>query len=57
MGYVWKPKKGAEKEIYKRLEPLALRMAAEDYLDMPKRINNNIFVELPEKIYKIDDKL
>lgn len=68
-GFGWVLQKGAESRIYKRVEPLALRMAAEDYLDMPKLIDNDIIVELPEaamKIYrqlqddlisKIEDKL
>lgn len=46
-GYTWKLKEGAEKEIYKRLKPLTLRMAAEDYLEMPQLVKNNIYVDLP----------
>jgi len=57
MGYVWEPREGAEQEIYEALHPLALRMSAEDYLDMPKLINNNIFVELPKKAYKVYDQV
>ena len=34
-GFSWTLKEGAEKEIYKRVAPLALRMAAEDYIEMP----------------------
>lgn len=57
MGKEWVLREGAEKEIYERLEPLALRMSADDYLDMPKLITDNIFVELPKKAYRIYDEL
>lgn len=56
-GFSWTIKDGAEKEIYKRLKPLALRMAAEDYLDMPQLIENRIYVELPDKVRGIYDQL
>ena len=52
-GYVWAPMKGAAAKIYKRLEPLALRMSATDYLDMPEIINDNIFIELPPKVQQV----
>jgi SNF2 family DNA or RNA helicase len=54
-GYTWIPKAGADHDIYKKLGPLALRMAAEDYLNMPPLVTNTVEVELPEKaatIYK-----
>jgi SNF2 family DNA or RNA helicase len=56
-GYTWSLKDGADKEIYKRLKPLALRMAADDYLDMPKLIENDIKVTLPPKVRKVYDAL
>jgi len=37
-GYTWTLREGAEKEIYERLAPLALRMSADDYLEMPELI-------------------
>lgn len=52
-GFTWSLKDGAAEEIYARLKPLALRMAAEDYIDMPTLIENNIKVELDEKIMKV----
>lgn len=52
-GYGWNIRKGAEEEIYERISPLALRMAAKDYLDMPQLIENNIMVDLPVKVMKI----
>jgi SNF2 family DNA or RNA helicase len=56
-GFSWNIREGAEQEIYERLSPLALRMAADDYLDMPTLIENNIRVDLPEKVMEIYDRL
>jgi len=56
-GFSWKLKEGADTEIYKALKPLALRMSADDYLEMPKLIQNNIMVELPPKARAIYDRL
>ena len=43
----------AEKAIYDAIEPLCMSLKAEDYLRLPKRIDNVIHVELPEKARKI----
>lgn len=56
-GFSWELREGAEEEIYERLSPLALRMSADDYLDMPKLIENNIMVDLPPKAGEIYDRL
>lgn len=56
-GFNWTIRKGAEEEIYKRLSPLVLRMAAEDYLDMPTLIENNIMVDLPTSVMTMYDRL
>jgi SNF2 family DNA or RNA helicase len=53
--YVLKP--GAEKDIYDRIRPLALRMAAEDYLDLPDLVENDILVDLPEDARVVYDHL
>ena len=37
-GYGWKLQKGADKKIYSKLEPLVIRMAAKDYLELPPLI-------------------
>lgn len=59
-GFTWTLREGADKEIYKRIKPLALRIG-DDVLDMPKLIENRIEVELPKaamKIYKeLEDDL
>lgn len=56
-GFSWVLREGAEDEIYERLSPLALRMAANDYLDMPALIENNIRVDLPDNVRRIYDQL
>lgn len=56
-GFSWNLREGADAEIYERVKPLALRMAAEDYLDMPRLIENNIKVTLPEPIMRIYKQL
>lgn len=56
-GFNWTIRDGAEDEIYERLAPLALRMAADDYLDMPMLIENNIRVDLPGDVMQVYDRL
>lgn len=46
-GYTWVPKSYAEERIYKRLAPLVLRLAAEDYLQLPPLLFNRVEVDLP----------
>lgn len=55
--YVYVPKHGAEQQIFERLKPLALRMSAEDHLDLPELVENDIMVDLPPKAYKIYKEL
>lgn len=49
MGYRWTPRPGAEAEIYRRIEPLALTLRQEDWLELPERVDNVIRVELPAR--------
>jgi SNF2 family DNA or RNA helicase len=46
-GYTWVPKKGAEEQIYARLNGSVLRMSAEDHLELPPLVINDIAVDLP----------
>lgn len=57
MGYVFTPKEGAEKRIYSRIAPLALRMGADDHLDLPKEVYNTIYVELPKPVRRTYDDM
>jgi SNF2 family DNA or RNA helicase len=56
-GFSWVLRDGADEEIYDRIRPLALRMAANDYLDMPALIENNIKVDLPDDVRRVYDQL
>jgi len=46
--FTWDPKPGAEAAIYKKLEDLCVSMSAEDWLDMPEKIDVQVKVQLPE---------
>lgn len=57
MGWKWVPRAGAQEEIYERLKPLALRMSADDYLELPE-INDVFYtLELEARARKIYDSL
>jgi SNF2 family DNA or RNA helicase len=57
MGWKWVPQAGAQELIYDRLKPLALRMDADDYLELPE-INDVFYsLELPTEARKIYDAL
>lgn len=51
-GYDWKPKRGAKEAILKAISDITLVMKTEDYLELPKRIDNQVLVELPHKLRK-----
>jgi SNF2 family DNA or RNA helicase len=57
-GFGYKVRHGAEPEIYKKISPLMLRMAAEDVIpDMPLVQFNDLFIDLPPKAREIYDSL
>lgn len=56
-GYEWRLQEGADKLIHKAVKPLTLRLAAEDYLELPKLIINDIYVDLDEKSREIYDEM
>lgn len=56
-GWKWAPQPGAQERIYERLNPLAIRMAAADYLELPEQVDIKHFVELPDKVRKLYDSL
>ena len=45
--YDWILKNGSEEEIYKNIGDICISMKSEDYLAMPERIDNKIYIELP----------
>jgi SNF2 family DNA or RNA helicase len=46
-GYDWQLRDGADLQIMDRLKPIVLRMSAEDWLDMPDKTVNLIYVSMP----------
>lgn len=55
--FKWVVAPGAEKLIYARVAPLLLRQDAADYVDMPKRLENPVFFELPPKARTAYDEM
>lgn len=49
-GYEWKLQDGAEEKIRKQIKPLVMRLEAEDYLELPSVVENNVYVTLPEDV-------
>ncbi|ODA08712.1 DEAD/DEAH box helicase [Paenibacillus polymyxa] len=47
--YDWKPKPEAENTVYSKIEDIAVSMKAEDWLDMPERIDRVVPVKLSDK--------
>lgn len=47
--FSWKPKPGAEEEIYERLKSCCISMDSAEYLDLPERLYINHEVELPDE--------
>ena len=52
-GYDYSLRNGADKEIQEKLKGTMMRLAAEDHLDMPELIIDDILIELDEKSRKI----
>lgn len=46
-GWKYRPRAGATEEIHEAVRPVALSMRANDYLNMPQRIETELRVELP----------
>lgn len=53
--FSYKPKDGAEEEIYKRISDITISMKSTDYLKMPECIMNTVKVTLSEKERKVYD--
>jgi len=55
--FTYKLKEGAEEAIYEKLSDICVSMKAEDYLNLPDKINNIIPVYLPKKAKEKYDQL
>lgn len=47
--YSWKPLKGSEEQIYKKIDPFCMSLKSEDWLDLPETIFIRHKVEIDEK--------
>jgi len=54
--YSYKPKKDSDKKIQDKIGDICISMKAEDYIDMPDVILNDIMVEFPEELQARYDK-
>lgn len=50
--YNYRLKKGSEERIYKAIGDICISMKAEDYLELPKRIDNPVYIEMPTALKK-----
>ena len=48
--YEWKLKENAEDSINKKISDICISMKADDYLELPERIDNIINIKLPDKV-------
>lgn len=55
--YQWEPVRGAQEEIERRLRDLCLSMSAEDYLQLPERIDRTVCVTLSPKERRMYDRM
>ena len=55
--FSYKPKPGAEEEIYERISDICVSMKAKDYLQMPDLIVSNVVVQMDEREQKKYDQL
>ena len=55
--FTWKPKLGAEDEIYRRISDITISMKSADFLQMPECISNCVPVSLSPAERKTYDKL
>lgn len=55
--YSYKPLAGAEDAIYRKISDITISMRAEDHLQLPERISNEVTVKLSEKEKRLYDTL
>jgi len=56
-GYQWEPRKGAADQVQELIADVCLSMKAEDYLDLPDRIDTVARVDMPPKAQEQYDEL
>lgn len=53
----WNLRKGADKVIQEKIKDICVSMRARDYLKLPERINNTVYVQLSEKEMELYRKM
>jgi len=56
-GYQWSPFESSKDLISQKIGDITLNLSAEDYLDMPEKIINDIWVDLPPKQRRAYDEI
>lgn len=51
--YTWNLRLGAEDAIHRKIAHCTFRLQSSDYIDIPERLYNNIYLELPSKERKM----
>lgn len=55
--FTWDLKPGADEAIQRKISDICISMKAEDYLDLPERINNNISIRMNKKAQALYEQL
>lgn len=55
--FTWDLKPGADKVIQEKISDICVSMKAEDYLELPERINNNIYIKMDVKAQALYEQL
>lgn len=55
--FTYKPRPGAEEEIYRRIGDMTISMRATDHLKMPERIENRVVVRMDDQERDIYDRM
>ena len=55
--FTYKPRPGAEEEIYRRIGDMTISMRATDHLKMPERIENRVVVRMDDQERNIYDRM
>jgi SNF2 family DNA or RNA helicase len=55
--YGWDIRAGAEDEIHRQISDICMSMSAEDWLELPERIDNEVYVRMPAEVVEEYAKL
>ena len=55
--FTYKPRPGAEEEIYRRISDMTISMRATDHLKMPERVQNRVVVRMDDREREIYDRM